>query len=143
MKKDEMKNIVVPYGYNEDVQRSTYFSSRFLANRFLPPTVIKDIKEHNRMAFNRSNFYDSFLRRRETQISDTPYATIERDKKDANIIRGKYIHTPYIISERIFTELEVVRKVNKAVIISILGTLGACFSAFCFLWAKGIIAIIK
>lgn len=144
MKKDRLQKIVMPYGISEEQIQNVYKAQRFSAFRgYIPDKTIEDMEKHAKMTFGRSTFYNGFLRRRETQVSDTPYTTIERDDEDKRIVTGRYMHSSYVITERIFTEFEVAKKLKKAIICSIFGTFLACAAIFLRCWMAGYIIINK
>jgi|GEM_PF-6091680 len=119
------QTIVIPYGMHEEMMRRHVASARYLANKqFLPPEAVDNILKYNQMNFRRDSTDVRLLRRIETKISDIPVATTERDDDDN--IKGKYIHTPYIISEPYSTEREIVDRVTRAVLKAVGFTLAGC-----------------
>ncbi len=140
MKKKSKHNIVVPYGMSEKMFARSFASPAEQSSKStVIPIVAKD-NESDRAKYSprKSSYYDYSLKRQETRVSVTPFATIERSKE--GMIVGKYIHSPYIISEKYQTEYEIVERVKKAVTKAVIATLAVCGSAFLILWAAKIIA---
>jgi len=118
------QTVVIPYGVHEEMMRRPFATARHLANKqFLPKEAVKNIFDYNQMNFRRETVEYRLLRRKETKLTDIPVATTERE---GNRITGKYIHTPYIITEPYSTEREIVDRVTRAVLKAVGFTLAGC-----------------
>lgn len=145
MSKKLAQNIVVPYGVSENLFMQNYRTpSRINAPRLnekgqVVTRVAKEKEALGKTATRKASYYDNALKRQETRVSVTPFATIER-ARDGQVV-GKYIHSPYIISEKYQTEFEIVERVKKAVGKAVVATLAVCATVFAILWVAGVIII--
>ena len=118
-----MPDPVVPYMMN---RQYGYYGRGSVVNHVANPLSAgygylnresrQDAARTLQMYGNRTKYYNEFLRRWETQLTDMRTVTVER--KDGRLY--KYVHTPVIMTERYYTEMEHRFKIAKILSLSVL-----------------------
>ena len=125
-KRQEVKNIVVPRWYNQNNRHNVgSYDNYYGYNNY------DDHADVVKMSNKRVKYpYSPYMKRYMTQESDIVSTTVVR--KD-NYITNRYMHTPYTISEEIFTKFELDQKIATAVAITGGAVFGLCSIIFAYL----------